>query len=464
MSRPSRAPDPASQSRLADALMQEEDKLLTCVHCGFCLPVCPTYVRLDNEADSPRGRLHLMRAVVEGRLDPADEGFRTHIDQCLGCRACEPVCPSGVRYGFLLERARAVIRSEVAPGPLERALLWTMRRRWATRLLVGAGALLRDSGLARLLMKAMPGRAKFALAMLAGSRAARRRNPSRADLAGRQPAAMLDGCVQRVLFARVNHATRSALEGAGYDVRPAPGQGCCGALHAHAGRLEEARALARANVTAFGATDGAIVVNAAGCGAFMKEYGELLERSDVADAARAVAERVVDVSEALARHARHAHVWETDADAPAPGDAEANTEARQRSMVARRSQGGGKGRLKVAYDEACHLHHGQRVAEEPYALLRAIDAIELVPLRRADECCGGAGTYGLTHPDLGGRILRDKIDAILDSGADIVATANPGCMLQIGAGLALRGSDVEVVHPVELVARYGGDTGMRDGG
>lgn len=425
---------------LARALALEEDKLLACVHCGFCLPACPTYNRLGNEADSPRGRLHLMRAVVEGRLEADSPGFDLHIDQCLGCRMCEPVCPAGVRYGFLLERARAVIAEARGVSPVVRAMLTVFRRPRVMRVSLGLARVFRDTGFAHLLMRVTPralGRVRFALAMLAGSA------PSR-PLAGAAPrreapqaaagtsVAVLQGCVQSVLFERVNRATEWVLRDRGCAVTQAPGQGCCGALHAHAGLLDDARELARRNVRAFDASGAAfIAVNAAGCGAFMKEYGELLEHDrELAAAAQRVSARTRDVSEILMRELPSSPAASQDAQTLSP-------------------------RCRVAYDEACHLHHGQGVHVEPYRLLQSIEAIELVPLERAAECCGGAGIYGLTHPDLGGRILRDKIDAIERAAPDVVATANPGCAMQIAAGLRLRGNPTPVLHPIELLTRFG---------
>ena len=430
--------DPPSSpvhTELARALAYEEDKLLACVHCGFCLPACPTYNRLGNEADSPRGRLHLMRAVVEGRLEADSPGFDLHIDQCLGCRMCEPVCPAGVRYGFLLERARAVIAEARGVTPPVRALLAVFERPWLMRVVMGTGRIVRDSGLARFLLRLTPRvlqRARFALAMLAGSapRATRAgpRNAPREQGSGATDVAVLQGCVQSVLFARVNRATEHVLEARGARIVSAPGQGCCGALHAHAGLLDDARELARRNVRAFEASGAELVaVNAAGCGAFMKEYGELLEHDiDHAAAARRIAAATRDVAEVVIR------------ELPAPPDAPSPTPTAPP--------------LRVAYDEACHLHHGQGVHVEPYRLLQGLPGIELVPLERAAECCGGAGIYGLMHPDLGGRILKDKIDAIERAAPDVVATANPGCAMQIGAGLLLRGNETPVVHPMELAA------------
>lgn len=442
-----------TRSDFARALALEEDKLLACVHCGFCLPACPTYNRLGNEADSPRGRLHLMRAVVEGRLEADSPSFDLHIDQCLGCRMCEPVCPAGVRYGFLLERARAVIADARGVRPPVRMMMAVFRRTWLMRPSLAIARAIRDVGLAGALLGVMPkglGRVRFALAMLAGSarsRSWRKRHQPEAASPSVRPAArttgvapsvaVLRGCVQGSLFERVNRATADVLRARGCELKEARGQGCCGALHAHAGLLEDAKALARRNVSAFdGSGADLIAVNAAGCGAFMKEYGELLhDEPRHGPAAARVAARTRDVSEIVMRELAAGGGTVAAADAPS-----SLREATERTP------------LRVAYDEACHLHHGQGVHVEPYRLLQSMPGLELVPLERAAECCGGAGIYGLTHPDLGGRILRDKIDAIQSAAPDVVATANPGCAMQIAAGLLLRGDRTPVVHPMELLA------------
>jgi glycolate oxidase iron-sulfur subunit len=231
---------------------------------------------------------------------------------------------------------------------------------------------------------------------------------------------LLAGCVQEGLYRRVNEATRRVLVANGYEVVPAPGQECCGALHAHGGSLEGARALARANVEAFEAAGGDfIVANAAGCGAAMKEYGELLaDDPDYAERAAALAGRVRDVSEVLVEAG------------PRPGAAVPCT---------------------VAFDHPCHLLHAQRIQDAPLRVLAAVPGVDVRVVENAAECCGGAGIYGLTHPELGGRIGEDKVDAVVAAGADVLATPNPGCMMQIGAGLLLRGASEGVVHPVELL-------------
>jgi glycolate oxidase iron-sulfur subunit len=433
----------ASADRLAIAVEAQRERLLPCVHCGFCLPACPTYNRLGDENDSPRGRLHLMKAVVEGRLDPASPAFQTHIDRCLGCRACEPVCPSGVEYGTLLELARATAADAKPPGKLTTSLLTVMGSRFLRRTFFLGGRIVRGVGLAALGAKILPARrpfanARLALAMLAATTPyPADRGPTRPPAAPdrradetpppggtrsetRGTVAMLEGCVQAGLYAHLNRASARTLRANGYDLRVVPRQDCCGALHAHGGDLNGARRLARRNIEAFEAAGvDFVAANAAGCGAAMKEYGTLFEaEADFRERAQRFARSVRDVTELLA-----------DA-GPMSGAAVACT---------------------VAYDHPCHLMHAQRVVEPPLAVLRAVPGVEVRIVRNADECCGGAGIYGMTHPDLGGRIGADKVAAVLEQGAEVTCTPNPGCMMQIGAGLRLRGEDGLVVHPVELL-------------
>jgi glycolate dehydrogenase iron-sulfur subunit len=454
---------------LADALEAQRERLLPCVHCGFCLPACPTYNRLGDENDSPRGRLHLMKAVVEGRLDPASSAFQTHIDRCLGCRACEPVCPSGVEYGTLLELARDTATDAHPPGFLTRALLVVMGSRLLRSALFLGGRILRATGLAGLVVRLLPqsGRAanlRLAFAMLASSAplssapsssapsssapsssapsssAGTSTAPEADPLGGtedvsatgepdrpvrsRASVAVLSGCVQAGLYGRINEATARTLAANGYDVTQVAGQDCCGALHAHGGDLAGARRLARRNVEAFEVSGVDLVaVNAAGCGAAMKEYGTLFERdpdTDFAARARAFAEQVRDVTELLA-------------------------EAGPRTGAAIP--------CSVAYDHPCHLLHAQGVSQAPFEVLGAVPGVDVRVIDNADECCGGAGIYGMTHPELGGRIGDDKVAAVRAVGADLACTPNPGCMMQIGAGLRMQGESGAVVHPVELLDR-----------
>jgi len=429
---------------LAPLLAAQEERLSHCVHCGFCLPACPTYVRLGDENDSPRGRLHLMRAAVEGRLEFSDPAFLTHIDRCLGCRGCESVCPSGVEYGLLLERARAEIVAVRGTGRLTGLSLRIFPSGAPLDFGLALTRLLRATGIPDLLARLLPakgllGTARFGMAMVAGSRPGQvpAAPAGGADYraAGDLPASgsrgrvgLLVGCVQRGLFARVNEATRRVLEVNGFEVVEVRDQGCCGALHAHAGELDGARDLARVNLSAFSSPElDYVVVNAAGCGAAMRDYHHLLEdaepgRDPDADPGRSQVEAFVswvrDVSEILAAVG-------PVSGAPIP--------------------------MAVALDSPCHLLHAQRVTDAPQRMLAAIPELEVRLLPNADECCGGAGLYGVTHPELGGRIGSDKVKEVLESGALGAATGNPGCMMQIGAGLRMVGSDLQVWHPVELL-------------
>lgn len=459
-----------SATALAHAVEEQERGLATCVHCGFCLPACPTYRRLGDEADSPRGRLYLMQAVVEGRLTADSDAFQTHLSRCLGCRACEPVCPSGVAYGHLLELARHVAVDARRPPPLARLLLHVFAKSWLARPALLAARLLRAIGIPALAARlgpsgGAPGPLRLGLAMLAASAPSRppasskpapgrtpppssaqpwhpsgtsptsgaRRPPGAPRPSDASPApapappspptvAVLAGCVQAGLFSRVNRATVRVLEANGCRVLPMPGQGCCGALHAHAGDLAAARALARRNVAAFEAAGvDHLAMNASGCGAAVASYGSLLAGDPAfAERAAAVAARAVDVSELLARQG-----------GPAPG---------------------GPVRLVATCDAPCHLLHAQGVDGAAETLLAGVPELELVPLQNAAECCGGAGLYGLSQRELGSRIGSDKVQAVLATGADAVVTANPGCMMQIGAGLRLAGRPLPVFHPVELLA------------
>jgi glycolate oxidase iron-sulfur subunit len=421
-----------TRGTLASLLEANTDKLLTCVHCGLCLPACPTYRQLGNENDSPRGRIYLMRGVVEGKLG-LGETFISHIDLCLGCRGCETVCPSGVPYGHLLEAARAeVAREKSARGSSSEALLRFVLNRvftrpWLLRTGLALARWFRDSGLARAAFRSnlVRGRVRFAIALLLASRSrlgtSRRKPPANRNADAATRVALLRGCVMEGLFRETNRATERVLARNGCELIQANGQMCCGALHAHAGQLDVARQLARMNIAAF-LESGAdrIIVNAAGCGAAMKEYAGLLaDDPPFADRAREFSSKVRDVSEFLI---------ESGIRRPA-------------------------GRIErlVAYDAPCHLIHAQRITQAPVDVLRAIPGVTLVPLRGFESCCGGAGIYNLQHPQLSADILSDKIASIKESGADTVASANPGCIMQIGAGLLLDGIAVDVVHPIELL-------------
>ena len=417
-----------------------EEGLLTCVHCGFCLPACPTYRELGDEADSPRGRLHLMRAVAEGRLDPGSDAFQTHMDRCLGCRACEPVCPSSVPYGSLLESARRVARDalparERTAGRLVEAMLRVFRRPLLLRLSLAGARLARGLRLPGLARRVAPAGARgdqmrFAAAMLEASgggpgpkRSASRRGAGTSRLPGAPVGprvALLPGCVQGSLFARVVDASERVLARNGCGVVRMGAGGCCGALHAHAGDHDGALALARARIEEserLGVDQ--IVTDAAGCGAAMKEYHEWFEAdAEWADRAAAFSEKVRDVTEVLAELG---------------------------------PMQGGELRRTIALDPPCHLRHAQRADAATDTVLAAIPGLEVRPVADPDACCGGAGIYGVTHPELGGAVGERKVSDVRATGAPCVATGNPGCMMQIGAGLILAGSRMEVVHPVELL-------------
>ncbi len=391
-----------------------------CVHCGFCLQSCPTYLALEDENDSPRGRVVLMRALYDGTLSSDDEAVRTHIDRCLGCRACETACPSGVPYGQLLEATRATIAARHPLPLVARAVLGVFSRPALLRAAMAGARAVRATRVAALLSR-LPGRVGFAFAMLDATRVPLARRPyGPAGTGTRGGAALLDGCVMAGLYAGTNRATARVLTVNGYAIVPAPGQRCCGALHAHAGDLDAARALARANVAAFERSGAAfIAVNSAGCGAMCREYGHLLADDPAwADRAAAVASRVRDVSELLA----------VAGPAPAAGAP-----------------------ARVAYDAPCHLLHAQRIAEPPLRVLAAIGALDRVPLADADQCCGSAGIFGLVQPAVSAAVLAPKVRNIQASGARWVATGNPGCLMQIGAGLRRAGVLCRAVHPVDLL-------------
>lgn len=396
----------------------------SCVHCGFCLPACPTYLALEDENDSPRGRLLLMGALLDGSVRPDDPEVGRHLDQCLGCRGCETACPSGVPYGQLLEATRESLVPH-RPLPLvARAVLGVFAREWALRPALLVARLLRGSGLAGLFARLLPGRLAMPFAMLAST--ARREAAAYAATGdgARGSASLLTGCVMEGLFTEVNRATERTLTVNGWVMRETAGQRCCGALHAHAGDAATARALARENIAAFERSGADVVVlNSAGCGAMCREYGHLLA-DDPAWAPRAAAfgARVRDVHQLLA----------LSGPVPVPtSDTSAPT--------------------RVAYDAPCHLQHAQRIVDPPLAVLRAAGGIALVPLADSDQCCGSAGIFNLVRPEVAERVLSPKLARIAESGAAVVATGNPGCLMQIGGGLRLTGSGVVARHPVELL-------------
>lgn len=415
----------------------EQDKIETCVQCGMCLTACPTYRELGVEMDSPRGRIFLMKSVREGRLLP-DRLFARHMYLCLDCRACETVCPTGVPFGALVEAARAVVeRNRRLPfwPRLLRALAFEhlLPHPRRLRLLGSVLCLAQQAGLLTLLSHVSPPRLRHSVTLIPELS---ERPFSAGDVASFPPTgprrgrvALFWGCVAPVLLPKVHRATVAVLARHGYEVVVPKGQTCCGALHIHNGLREEAQALARRNLEAFHDVGlDAVIVNAAGCGSALKEYPELLRGTADEERAARFTSGVKDFAEFLA-------------DAPAtPQPGPVNTTA--------------------TYQDPCHLAHAQRVRHEPRQLLRAIPGLEFKEMREADRCCGSAGIYNILNPELSLRLLQTKINHAVETGAALIVTANPGCQLQLQAGLRRAGSPAEVVHLAELLARaYGLDSG-----
>jgi glycolate oxidase iron-sulfur subunit len=412
------------------------DYFLDCVHCGLCTAACPTYVELGDENDSPRGRIYLMRAVTDGRLELTRD-VRRHLELCLDCRACETACPSGVQYGKLIEPFRVAMEesSEQAktddwfhrrilfglfpyPKRLRRAL-WPARIAQKLRL----DRFAEKSGLIRLL----PPR----LARLATMLPPLPKDPGPlpeilpAKGTRRARVGLFTGCVADALFRPTHWATARVLQENGCEVVVPRNQACCGAIHFHAGAGEPARHLADANVAAFPADDfDAVIVNVAGCGSMLKDYGH--HWSDEKQASREqLAHKVKDVSEFLD----------------------------ELGFIPPR----GEVRTVATYHDACHLVHAQRVREQPRNLLRQVPGLTLRELPESELCCGAAGTYNLTEPEMAGRLARRKLDNILRTGARMVITANAGCLLQIAAEARRRGEKFEIVHPMDVLdAAYRG--------
>jgi glycolate oxidase iron-sulfur subunit len=418
------------------------EKVATCVHCGLCLEACPTYRELRVEMDSPRGRIYLMKGLLEGKL-AATEPVLNHLDRCLDCRACETACPSGVEYAEILERTRAVLQPHRRLGLGGRLARWfafslLLPSRLVQRLVFKLLWLQEKLGLDRLAIwlgrrHLLPGRLSSAALQAPtvprfsfrqrhrGAFDARRGAlvfPARGQR--RHRVGLFTGCLADQLFGEVNDATVHVLTENGCEVEVIEGERCCGALHIHNGAREQAKTLARANVLAFNARNfDAVVSNAAGCSGELRHYGALLGGE-----AEAVAfgGKLKDIAEFLC-----------DIGFVTPALA-------------------GSHRGKVAYDEPCHLLHAQKISEPPRRLLQAVPGLDLVPLPEADACCGAAGLYSLLQPELSGRVAARKIAAIAKSGAHLVATGNPGCLMQIKSGVRAAGLPVEVLHPVELLA------------
>jgi glycolate oxidase iron-sulfur subunit len=445
------------------------DLMRQCIHCGFCLPTCPTYAVLGVEMDSPRGRIYQMQAVAEGRLEISDD-FIEHMYCCVGCRACETACPSGVQFGKLIEAAREQIQLTPvtmaiqttpdqhstnghasppvpAASSTNRSLATTALRRFfydimlpsrlITSLVFAGLKLYQRSGLQTLAhttglidaANALPtpfqGKLKEPEELMhaATGDLLPGRLPEITPALGRRRyrVGFVSGCIMDQVFRDVNEATIRVLTANGCEVITPPPQGCCGALHVHAGEAERGRELARHNIDTFESYNcDAIIINSAGCGSTLKEYHHLL-RDDPAYAKRAqeFSAKVKDVSEFLA-----GIEWNRDM---------------------------GEISHRVAYHDACHLAHGQKIRQQPRQLLKAIPGLTLVDLKEADWCCGSAGVYNITNQEMAEQLLERKMNNIMATGASIIATGNPGCMMQIAMGIRERGMQMEVMHPVQLL-------------
>lgn len=409
------------------------DLISDCVHCGFCLPTCPTYNLWGEEMDSPRGRIVLMRAAHDE--DATFDGpIVEHLDRCLGCMACVTACPSGVQYDKLIEDARAQVERNVVRSPGERAY-----RRLIFELFTHPGrlraaapgvAVARRLGLDRIARRPRVRRLAprlstlSALAPGAPLRRAVTRTPERYEATGtsRGTVALMQGCVQRVFFAHVNEATAGVLAAEGFDVEVPRSPRCCGALQLHSGVDGEARSLARETIAAFESYEH-VVVNAAGCGSAMKDYGHVLrDDPEWAERAERFCERVVDANEFLA-------------------------------SIEPRAERKPIGPLRVAYHDACHLAHAQGIRAQPRELLRGIPGVELVEPAEWELCCGSAGVYNLLQPEPAAELGERKARNLLDTDAQAVVAANPGCALQITNHSARLGRPLPVFHPMELLWR-----------
>lgn len=414
------------------------EKFLDCVHCGLCTASCPTYLETGDENNSPRGRIYLMRAVTDGRLELTGT-VKRHLDLCLDCRACETACPSGVQYGRLIEPFRvemqhAAARERGAPPAswLQRTIMYGLfpypkRMRWAlwpARIMqrLGLDRLLEATGATRLL----PGLLQRMQSQLPRLQPAAPPFPEVLPAIGprRARVALFTGCVADAMFGQTNWATARVLQANGCEVVVPRAQVCCGAIHYHSGADSPALELAQQNARAFPRDVDAVIINVAGCGSMLKDYGHVAhevapQNAAIHETLGAFAGKVKDVSEFLAALGPIAPTGEI--------------------------------RLRATYHDACHLAHAQKVRDQPRELLSLVPGLELVPLAESEVCCGAAGSYNLTEPEMADRLARRKIENILATQADAVITGNAGCSLQIQAALRKRGAPIWVAHPMDVL-------------
>ena len=411
------------------------DLLADCVHCGFCLPACPTYALWQRETDSPRGRIHLMKVALEGKADITVD-FARHFDTCLGCMACVTACPSGVQYDKLVEATRPQLERQIertegdhlfrqfifSVFPYPKRLRWVALKLWLYQK-TGLQQLVRNTGLLDLLPTRLRAMESMAPSIKLADTFSSMPNVVPAVAPKRKRVAMLLGCVQRVFFSNVNQATARVLAAEGCEVVIPQEQGCCGALMFHTGLENEAVAMARQFIDAFEAelsTVDAIVINAAGCGSTLKEYGYLLRNDpDYATRAQALADKCRDVSEVLSdlepQATRH----------PLP--------------------------LRIAYHDACHLQHAQQISSEPRKVLSSIPELEICEIPESELCCGSAGIYNLVESESAQELGDRKAQHVTATGANILVSSNPGCLLQMQASLERKGHTVQTMHLVELL-------------
>jgi glycolate oxidase iron-sulfur subunit len=471
----STAPPLTSQTSKKISVHLDHDRLMDCIHCGLCLPTCPTYAENGLEADSPRGRIYQMRALAEGRVE-ATPALVEHLDKCLGCRACETACPSGVQYGHLIEGARAHLHEHYQrpiaqrlknklvelsfpyPNRMELALLpiRVLRRAGVLPLLrkLGVMKLLGDLGDMEALLPELPPmqkRLKFPVLWHA-------RGEKQASVG------MITGCVMQVMQSPVNEATARVLCKAGCDVAAPRTQNCCGALHAHIGDIEQAKIFAQQNIIAFetwqkeqGTLD-AIIINAAGCGAALKEYpGWFKGDSEWEERAKRFSGMVKDVSEFLAQPAFKSRLEQHMAyDMRSNDGADGMQKIMDAQCGCHHSAHESHSPTSMTYHDACHLAHGQGVRSQPRELMELCakhEGVQFVALGESEMCCGSAGSYNITQPQMAMQLLERKMKHIAKTGAQVVVTGNPGCAMQIMLGAKKFGPSVEVLHPVQVLDR-----------